>query len=176
MTIQQPSNNYHIQSDLVHDKIFSGIKNYTFLHCWHCNMQDSLHADLQITFKQNPKLIISFLEQLQHDLLPSIIVTSSQVRVGMLLPLLLCCISDLGPEGLRQGGATQTPAQRQSQLVLSVHQNNGTSERKSRNSAMWSSRTTILSDIMRKWHPDPPSSSLGCNKDPLNFGCHFPNN
>ncbi len=32
---------------------------------------------------------------------PSLIVTSSQVRVGMTLPLLLCCISGLGPEGLR---------------------------------------------------------------------------
>ncbi len=46
-------------------------------------------------------LIISFLEQLQYNLLPSLIVTSSQVRVGMPLPLLLCCISGLGPEGLR---------------------------------------------------------------------------
>jgi hypothetical protein len=31
---------------------------------------------------------------------PSLIVTSSQVRVGTPLPLLLCCISGLGPEGL----------------------------------------------------------------------------
>jgi hypothetical protein len=46
-------------------------------------------------------LIISFLVQLQHLLLPSLIVTSSQVRVGMPLPLLSCCISCLGPEGLR---------------------------------------------------------------------------
>jgi hypothetical protein len=46
-------------------------------------------------------LIISFLIQLKHLLLPSLIVTSSQVRVGMPLPLLLCCISGLGPEGLR---------------------------------------------------------------------------
>jgi hypothetical protein len=46
-------------------------------------------------------IIISFLVQLQHFLLPSLIVTSSQVRVGMPLPLLLCCISGLGPEGLR---------------------------------------------------------------------------
>ncbi len=41
------------------------------------------------------------MEQLQHDLLPFLIVTSSQVRVGMPLPLLLCCISGLGAEGLR---------------------------------------------------------------------------
>jgi hypothetical protein len=33
---------------------------------------------------------------------PSLIVTSSQVRVGTPLPLLSCCISGLGPEGLRQ--------------------------------------------------------------------------
>ncbi len=31
---------------------------------------------------------------------PSLIVTSSQVRVGTPLPLLSCCISGLGPEGL----------------------------------------------------------------------------
>jgi hypothetical protein len=46
-------------------------------------------------------LIISFLEQLQYNLLPSLIVTSSQVRVGTPLPLLSCRISGLGPEGLR---------------------------------------------------------------------------
>ncbi len=45
-------------------------------------------------------LIISFLVQLQHRLVPYQIITSSQVRVGTPLPLLLCCISDLGPEGL----------------------------------------------------------------------------
>ncbi len=46
------------------------------------------------------KLIISFLVQLQHLLLPSLINTSSQVSVGAPLPLLSCCISGLGPEGL----------------------------------------------------------------------------
>ena len=35
-------------------------------------------------------------------------------------------------------------------LVLTVNQNNGASERKSRNSAMWSGGTAILSDNMRK--------------------------
>ncbi len=45
-------------------------------------------------------LIISFMVQLQHLLLPSLIVTSSQVRVGTPLPLLSCCISGLEPEGL----------------------------------------------------------------------------
>ena len=47
-------------------------------------------------------LMISFLVKLYHLLLPSPIVTSSQVRVGTPLPLLLCSISGLGPEGLRQ--------------------------------------------------------------------------
>jgi hypothetical protein len=47
-------------------------------------------------------LIIFFLEQLQHNLLPSLLVTSSQVRVSMPLPLLSCRISGLEPEGLRQ--------------------------------------------------------------------------
>ncbi len=46
-------------------------------------------------------LIISFLEQLQHNLLPPLLVTSSQVRVSTPLPFLLCCVSGLGPEGLR---------------------------------------------------------------------------
>ncbi len=70
----------------------------TFWHCWHCDTHDSLHADLQITIKQNPKLIIFILVQLQHLLLPSLIVTSSQVRVDTPLPLQSCCISDLGPK------------------------------------------------------------------------------
>ncbi len=45
-------------------------------------------------------LIISFLEQLQHKLLPFLLVTSSQVRVDTPLSL-PCCISGLGLEGLR---------------------------------------------------------------------------
>ncbi len=45
-------------------------------------------------------LIISFLGQLQYNLLPSPIVTSSQVWVSTPLPLLLCYFSGLGPEGL----------------------------------------------------------------------------
>jgi hypothetical protein len=44
MAIQRPSKDYHVRSDLVHDKILSGVKKYTFLCCWHCNTQDSLHA------------------------------------------------------------------------------------------------------------------------------------
>ncbi len=60
-----------------------------------------LACRLKITFTFSLKLIISFLVQLQHLLLPSRIVTSSQVRVGTPLPLQLCSISGLGPEGLR---------------------------------------------------------------------------
>ncbi len=58
-----------------------------YLHDWH----DS---------SANLKLIISILVQLQHLLLPSLIVTSSQVRVSTPLPLPLCCIPGLGPKGL----------------------------------------------------------------------------
>ncbi len=60
-----------------------------------------LACRLKITFTFRLKLIISFLVQLQHLLLPSLVVTSSQVRVGTPLPLWSCCISDLGPEGPR---------------------------------------------------------------------------
>jgi hypothetical protein len=60
-----------------------------------------LACRLKITFTFSLKLIISILVQLQHLLLPSLIVTTSQVRVGTPLPLRLCCISGLGPEGLR---------------------------------------------------------------------------
>jgi hypothetical protein len=41
------------------------------------------------------------LEQLKHNLLPSLLVTSSHGRVGTPLPLLSCCISGLGSEDLR---------------------------------------------------------------------------
>jgi hypothetical protein len=61
-----------------------------------------LDPSVEISLESFLSLIISFLVQLQHLLLPSLIVTSSQVRVGMPLPLLLCCISGLGPEGVRQ--------------------------------------------------------------------------
>jgi hypothetical protein len=59
-----------------------------------------LACRLKITFTFSLKLIISILVQLHHLLLPSLIVTSSQVRVGMPLPLQSCCISCLGPKGL----------------------------------------------------------------------------
>jgi hypothetical protein len=60
-----------------------------------------LACRLKITFTFSLKLIISFLVQLQHLLLLSLMVTSSQIRVGTPLPLLSCCISGLGTEGLR---------------------------------------------------------------------------
>jgi hypothetical protein len=59
-----------------------------------------LACRLKIIFSANLKLIISILVQLQHLLLPSLIVTSSQVRVGTPLPLPSCCIPGLGPKGL----------------------------------------------------------------------------
>ena len=64
-----------------------------------------LACRLKITFTFSLELIISFLVQLQHLLLPSIIVTSSQVRVGMPRPLWSCSISGLGPKGLRHNRA-----------------------------------------------------------------------
>ncbi len=54
---------------------------------------------LKIISSANLKLIISILVQLQHLLLPPLIVTSSQVRVGMPLPLRSCCYG-LGTKGL----------------------------------------------------------------------------
>jgi hypothetical protein len=59
-----------------------------------------LACRLKITFTFSLKLIIPFLVQLQHLRLPSLIDTSSQVRVDTPLPLWSCCISGLGPEGL----------------------------------------------------------------------------
>jgi hypothetical protein len=73
---------------------------------WDCVESYTIHmlltCRLKITFTFNLKLIISFLVQLQLLLLPSLINTSSQVRAGMPLSLLLCCVSGLGPEGLLQ--------------------------------------------------------------------------
>jgi hypothetical protein len=66
-----------------------------------------LHAcRLKITFKWNLKLAISFFVQPLHHLSSLPIVTSSQVRVDMPLPLQSCCISGLGPEGLLQRPTT----------------------------------------------------------------------
>ncbi len=79
---------------IVHSDVWNHVESYTIYMLLACR--------LNITFTFSLKLIISFLVQLQHFLLPSLILTSSQVRVGTSLPLLLCCISGLGPEGLLQ--------------------------------------------------------------------------
>ncbi len=60
----------------VHSDVWNCIESYTIYMLLACR--------LKITFTFNLKLIISFLVQLQHLLLPSLIVTSSQVRVGTL--------------------------------------------------------------------------------------------
>ncbi len=70
-----------------------------------CRILHDMHAPrlwAEDHFTFSPKLIIYILAQPQHLFLPSLIVTSSQVRVSMPFPLLSCCISGLGPEGLRQ--------------------------------------------------------------------------
>ncbi len=81
-----------VSTSNTHSEIWDGVESYA-IHMF-------LACRLKITFTSNLKLIISFLVQLQHLLFPSLIVTSSQVRAGTPLPLLLCCISGLGPEGL----------------------------------------------------------------------------
>jgi hypothetical protein len=61
------------------------------LDAWDCVESYTIYmllaCRLKITITFSLKLIISFLVKLQHLLLPSLIVTSSQVRVGMPLPL-----------------------------------------------------------------------------------------
>jgi hypothetical protein len=84
----------YVPTPNVHSDVWDCVESYTIHMLLACR--------LKITFTFSLKLIISFLVQLQHLLLPSLIVTSSQVRVGVLLPLLSCCISCLGPEGLLQ--------------------------------------------------------------------------
>ncbi len=79
----------------VHLDVWDCVESYTIYMLLTCR--------LKITFTFSLKLIIFFLVQLQHLLLPSLLkVTSSQVRVGTPLPPQLCCISGLGPEGLLQ--------------------------------------------------------------------------
>jgi hypothetical protein len=74
------------------------------LDVWDCVESYTIHmllpCRLKITFTFSLKLIISVLVQLQHLLFHSLIVTSSPVRVGMPLPLQLCCISGFGKKGL----------------------------------------------------------------------------
>jgi hypothetical protein len=76
----------------VHSDVWDCVESYRIYMLLTCR--------LKITFTFSLKLIISFLVQLQHLPLPSLIITSSQVRVGTPLPLLSCCISGLGPESL----------------------------------------------------------------------------
>ncbi len=80
----------------VHSDVWDRVESYRIYLFLACR--------LKITFTFSLKLIISFLVQLQHLPLPYLIVTSSQVRVDMPLPLQSCCISGLGPEGLWQRG------------------------------------------------------------------------
>jgi hypothetical protein len=82
----------YVPTPNVHSDVWNRVESYTIYML--------LAGRLKITFTFNLKLIISFLIQLQHLLLSSLLVTSSQVRVGMPLPVWSCCISGLGPEGL----------------------------------------------------------------------------
>ncbi len=106
------SNANLVRRSLVHDMNFSGIGDVPTHIFWHWLCANSececalgcmescrilhiymlLTCRLQITFTFSLKLIISFLVQLQHRLLPSLMVTASQVRVGMLF-LFDCAVS-----------------------------------------------------------------------------------
>jgi hypothetical protein len=63
----------------VHSDVWDCVESYIIHMLLDCR--------LKITLTFNLELIISFLVQLQHLLFHSLIVTSSPVRVGMLLPL-----------------------------------------------------------------------------------------
>ncbi len=69
----------YVPTPNVHSDVWDHAESYTIYMLLACR--------LKITFTFSLKLIIFFLEQLQHLLLPSLIVTSSQVRVGMPFPL-----------------------------------------------------------------------------------------
>jgi hypothetical protein len=84
----------YVPTPNVHLDVWNRAESYTIYMLLACR--------LKITFPFSLKFIISFLVQLQHLLLPSLIVTSSQVRVDTPLPLQLCCNSGLGPIGLLQ--------------------------------------------------------------------------
>jgi hypothetical protein len=64
----------------------------------HTFLEPSVESQFRIISKSYNFLFGIFIRLL----LPSLIVTSSQVRVGTPLPLLSCYISGLGPEGLLQ--------------------------------------------------------------------------
>ncbi len=82
----------YVPTPNVHSDVWDHVESYMIYMLLSCR--------LKITFTFSLKLIIFFFVQLQHLLFPSLTVTSSQVRVGAPLPLLLCCIPGLGPEGL----------------------------------------------------------------------------
>ncbi len=68
----------YAQTPNVHLDVWNSVESYTIYMLLACRQK--------ITFNFSLKLIIS-LVQLQHLILPSLIVTSSQVRVSMPLPL-----------------------------------------------------------------------------------------
>ena len=59
---------------------------------------------------------------------------------------------------------------------VDLNQNDGASERKSRKSAMWSSRAAILNEIKEKCQGISPSTSLGCKEDARTKPCYSPIN
>ncbi len=74
------------------------------LDIWDCVESYVMHmflaCGLKIIFTSSCKLILSFWCNYNTIFSSLLIVTSSPVRVGMPLPLLLCCISSLGQKGL----------------------------------------------------------------------------
>ncbi len=92
MSLSLPRNQYRGES---HDLIFKS----SFWSC-HRTEQDLITRSTILLFQTLLSLINSLLVQLQHLLLPSLIVTSSQVRVSTPLHLQSSCISGLGPNGL----------------------------------------------------------------------------
>jgi hypothetical protein len=67
----------YVPTPNVHSDVWNHVESYTIYMLLTCR--------LKITFTFSLKLIISFLIQLQHLLLPSLIVTSSQVRVSLIV-------------------------------------------------------------------------------------------
>ncbi len=109
----------YVPTPNVHSDVWNSVESYMIYMLLACR--------LKITFTLSLRLINSFLVQLQHLPLPSLIVTSSQVRVGTPLPLWSCSIPGLGPEGLQhnrtfawrsqQPKSTVTPSSYHSKLI-----------------------------------------------------------
>ena len=72
----------------------------------------------------------------------------------------------------------ELPGEMESVIVAGVdlNQNDGASERKSRKSAMWSSRAAILNEIKEKCQGISPSTSFGCKEDAHTKPCYSPIN